>query len=335
MTDVENFLSRQYTALNLETVQNKLPSRGVFYFAGSCFAHYLHEKLKDRGLNAFEAPFGNMYNPHSLFSNMERLLDERYLEEEEIFIHDGLWKHYAFHSLVCKTDKQLFIEECNNQIKKHNNILKETTGLILTWGTSWVYEKKGSGIVNNCHKQPASDFSRRCLTYKEIYNKASLWLEKFNTINQKASVIMTLSPVRHIKDGLSVNSHSKAILRCVLQKLHDEKKMTYFPSYEILIDELRDYRWYGEDLVHPTDKTVSYICERFTNAYIKEDFQTYSAGINKLQKALNHRYLIEPSQEIKDEQKNRLLMQLAEIKKDFPEMNNLEMIKQKILNKFH
>ena len=216
---------------------------------GSCFSDEIGEQMQQRYLHVSCNPFGTLYNPLSIANAINMT------EVPELIEHEGLWHAMSHHGSFSRAEKDEAIEVVRGSIQTMQQALKEATVVIVTFGTSWVYEKNGA-IVGNCHKLPESCFTRRRLTLDEIVEAWKPILERYSDKRW----LFTVSPIRHIKDGLHENQLSKATLLQAVEQLGD-----YFPSYEIMLDELRDYRFYADDLVHPSSLAVNYIWERFVD----------------------------------------------------------------------
>ena len=218
---------------------------------GSCFSDEIGEQMKQRYMSVTCNPFGTLYNPLSIARALEMK------EMPELVEHEGLWHSMAHHGSFSRSTKEETAQAVRESMEVMQRALKEAKIVIVTFGTAWVYEMNGE-VVGNCHKLPESNFTRRRLTVEEIVAAWKPILEKYSDKHW----LFTVSPIRHIKDGLHENEISKATLLLAVEQLGD-----YFPSYEIVLDELRDYRFYADDLVHPSSMAVNYIWERFVDCY--------------------------------------------------------------------
>lgn len=229
---------------------------------GSCFADEIGAQMIRRGLNVTCNPFGTLYNPLSI---AQAISFQPSAFSPQLVYHEGLWHSMAHHGSLSRADKNEAEQAVRTSIETMQQALKEASVVIVTFGTAWIYELKGEGveakgerIVGNCHKLPESNFIRRRLTEQEIIEA---WLPILRRYPDK-HWLFTVSPIRHIRDGLHENQLSKATLLQAVEQLG-----SYFPSYEIMLDELRDYRFYADDLVHPSSLAVNYIWERFVQTY--------------------------------------------------------------------
>ena len=235
---------------------------------GSCFSDEIGEQMKQRNMSVTCNPFGTLYNPLSIANAIHSSFVHC---TSYIVHHDGLWHSMMHHGSFSRPTKEEAEEAVKASIETMQNALHEATVVIVTFGTAWVYEMNGH-VVANCHKLPAERFTRRRLTVEEIVDAWQSILERYPDKHW----IFTVSPIRHIKDGLHENQLSKATLLMAIEQLLDNRQSIvprqssnrqYFPSYEILLDELRDYRFYADDLVHPSSLAVNYIWERFADTF--------------------------------------------------------------------
>ncbi len=264
-------MNNEYLVVKLQTIIDIKPSEWKIGYedkilmVGSCFSDEIGEQMKQRYLDVVCNPFGTLYNPLSI----ARALNMN--EMPELIEHEGLWHSMAHHGSLSRADKHEAEEAIRGSVETMQKALCEANVVIVTFGTSWVYElvesqesRVESRIVGNCHKLPESCFTRRRLSVEEIVAAWKPILEKYNDKHW----LFTVSPIRHIKDGLHENQLSKATLLLALETIRNQlSAISYFPSYEIMLDELRDYRFYADDLVHPSSLAVNYIWERFVDAF--------------------------------------------------------------------
>lgn len=286
-----DFLSSSITPVEIPSFRKQISPGDRLYFGGSCFASHLHSFWQDHFLPGRTAPFGNIYNPESLKAAFGLLLSGRDIDESELFFHQDLWRHSLFDTLKSSPHKEVLLRDLNRELGTHREYLKSCRFMVITLGTAWVYRERETGlVVNNCHKRPASDFERVCMTGDEIRESLSSFYGVVKASLPDISFILTLSPVRHLRDSAMDNSLSKALLRCSLDEIcRQQKSADYFPSYEIMMDELRDYRWYAEDLTHPSSQAIGYIMRRFCGAAGTQELQNYLPRAEKLRNQMNHR----------------------------------------------
>ena len=266
-------------------------AQGVGYDAkifalGSCFAESISERLKRAKFSITTNPFGVLFNPFSIANALERLDDSRSFAVCDITAgRDSYFSFEAHSSLDGKSHTEAFAN-MNRAVAMGSKALHDADWVILTFGTAWVYEKSGR-VVANCHKQPASEFERRRLSVAEIVERYS---NLFDGVLRDKKVILTVSPVRHVGDGLQENSVSKATLRLAVEELVTKyENAHYFPSYEILIDDLRDYRYYADDLAHPSIMAVAYVWEKFCDTVLTDAAKTKLPLVEQIVAASEHR----------------------------------------------
>jgi len=258
---------------------------------GSCFVENIGSKLKSNKYQVDVNPFGVIYNPVSVCSSLRLLMEERELIEDDLNFHNNLWFSFYHHSKFSNIDLSQCLFDINKGIKESSKNLKEADYLFVTFGTSWVYELLSSGIiVSNCHKLPAKDFNRYRLNVDEIVSIYKDLLVELLVFNPNIKIVFTVSPIRHWKDGAHGNQLSKATLLLAVDQLTELfDQVSYFPSYEIVMDELRDYRFYSEDMLHMSDVAIKYIWQRFSDTYLSEESKQIQKQVAKFILAANHR----------------------------------------------
>ncbi|MHC2993094.1 hypothetical protein OB13_16475 [Pontibacter sp. HJ8] len=258
---------------------------------GSCFADVIGNKLLENKAHVLVNPFGTIFNPLSVCNLLGAAAGKPHAFEQHLVQHQEIWYAYDLHSSLSSPDRQELLQRIDQQLQSTRQALQEAKLLIITLGTAVGYRLHSTGhIVANCHKLPARHFSRQLLTTDEILAAFEHTLPLLRQLNPDLQVLLTVSPVRHIKETIEVNSVSKAILRLVCHQLDERHtQVGYFPAYEIMLDDLRDYRFYGRDMVHPTDTAEDYIWEKFTCAHLAKDFITFLKEWEKVRRALAHR----------------------------------------------
>ena len=263
---------------------------------GSCFAENMGEKFEYFKFQTIVNPFGIIFNPVSLEKLIRRSIEKRKFTENDIFFHNDLWHCFEVHSELSNSDKDVFLESLNDLISSTNKKLSDSTHIIITLGTSWVYrlrqaQSDSDGVVANCHKVPQKEFTKELLSIQQIEESIESIISLVHSVNPNCKFIFTVSPVRHIKDGFIENTLSKAHLISAIHKIinHHPLPNTYFPAYEIMMDELRDYRFYGEDMLHPNQTAIDYIWIQFFQNYISESEFRLMNAICEIQRALKHR----------------------------------------------
>ncbi|MEL7424669.1 MAG: GSCFA domain-containing protein [Bacteroidota bacterium] len=281
---------------------------------GSCFAEHMGGYLEQRKFRHLLNPFGIVYHPLVMARLLQQLLDDQAPNPDDLFKQQGLWRHYDFHSRYAHPDANKAAEIVARQHLAGAEAIHQLEVLVLTFGTAFGYRLKESGLwVNNCHKQAANLFNKQLAGVSEMTDALAPLLLTLKQRNPQLQVIMTVSPVRHLRDGLLENQRSKARLLLTQEVLSAELDFVhYFPAYEILLDELRDYRYYADDLLHPSALAIEIISERFSTAFMSDETRALSARIFSIVQALQHRPLHPESEAFKQfqEQTQQKLRQL-------------------------
>ena len=279
------------TKVNIQASEKKIGYQDSILLLGSCFADNIGDKFSEHYFQATVNPYGTLYNPASIATSLLPISSNLL----PICYHNGLWHSMMHHGSFSHTNKEEVLRRCQESREVMSNALKEASTIIITFGTAWVYEWNGE-VVANCHKLPANQFNRTRLTVDEIVEQ---WQSIIEQMPDK-HWIFTVSPIRHIKDGLHENQISKAILLQAVDCLTANNAMvSYFPSYEIMLDELRDYRFYAEDMVHPSRLAVDYIWQRFVDTYMTADTQNEMRSLHQLWRDRHHRFLHPETEEAK------------------------------------
>ena len=260
---------------------------------GSCFAENIGTKLQEAFFLTFINPFGVMYNPMSVAQGIRHLLSEKEFTAADLFQSGSLWNSLAHSSTFSAVTADEALQKINSRLQAARYFLHETNVMMITLGTAWVFELVDTRkIVSNCHKLPASRFTRRRLSVDEIINE---FTEVFGLLRNSypgLKFIFTVSPIRHWKDGAHENTVSKSTLHLALDALEKQFDFVhYFPAYEIMMDELRDYRFYASDMLHPSDVAVDYIWQRFGDTYFSSETLNLIKELERLRADLNHRPL--------------------------------------------
>lgn len=261
---------------------------------GSCFSENIGAKFEYFKFKNIVNPFGIIFNAVAIKNIILRIISQKSFTENDVFFHNDLWNCYEIHSALSHEKKDILLENLNKILMQSSAYLAETTHFFFTLGTSWVYRKITSNqVVANCHKMPQNNFSKEILSLSDTKKSIENIVLMIARINPNAQIIFTVSPVRHIKDGFFENNVSKAILlQAIFELIHSKKELLtvdYFPSYEIIMDELRDYRFFESDMLHPNALAISYVWERLVWTYIKENELETMQEITNIQKMLQHR----------------------------------------------
>ncbi len=261
------------------------------YLSGSCFATNIGEKLKENKIPGRFNPAGILYNPLSIANSLESAMSRRVIPENELFFHEGLWNHFDFHSNFSSPHKDHCLKNISESLLTSSESLKQADYLFVSFGTAYAYfHKKTNKIVANCHKQVSETFERNLLTVSDITERWSILIKQVSENNPKSKIIFTISPIRHWKDGATNNQFSKASLFLAIKELTESNpdKVFYFPAYEILQDELRDYRFYASDMLHPSETAVEYIWEKFGESFFNSETHETNIKIQKIRRAFRH-----------------------------------------------
>jgi hypothetical protein len=278
------------TVVDTQKNTNQISHKSQILMLGSCFTENIGQRLLELKFNVNVNPFGIIFNPISVANSIDRLISGTPYTEKDLFFYNEAWHSYMHHSRFSDANIHTCLNQINSNLEFSNGKLPETEYLILTFGTSWVFVHNAyNSVVSNCHKVPASHFTRRILNVSEIVECYQLIINKLKTIQPNLKVILTLSPVRHLKDGADGNQVSKAILRLAIHELCSLGLAEYFPSYEIMLDDLRDYRFYNTDMVHPSEQAIDYIFEKFSASYFNTDTLKLNQEISSIRTACKHR----------------------------------------------
>ncbi len=286
---------------------------------GSCFTEYMGRRLNDLLFPISCNPLGILFNPISILQTIQRIVSNKKVTQKDLFQQEGVWNSFDFHSQFAQLSAEDYIANINRQIEEAHQFAKSARYIFFTLGTSWVYEKNTDHkVVANCHKMPSNLFSRRRISCDECVEALSLMIQQIRSINKEAKVVFTVSPIRHWKDGAHGNQLSKATLLLAIDKLCEtERNCHYFPSYELLMDELRDYRFYADDMLHPNDLAQAYIWEKFQECYFNEETNQLNKRIEQVNQAIHHRPF-NPKSEGFAKFKAQTLQNIEKLREDYP-----------------
>lgn len=289
---------------------------------GSCFAENMGERLHNMRIPVYINPFGILYNPASIAKNISILLTNQNFEYSDIFEHGGLWHSWQHHGKFSHPDKEAILRGVNESLFEARNFMKKTQRLVITFGSAYVYVLKNTGeMVANCHKVPSSFFEKKRLSIEEIVTNFSETIHHLNQQNIDLQIVMTVSPVRYIRDGIIENQKSKAILLLAVEALCEKfSNVHYFPSYELVMDDLRDYRFYEDDMVHPNKQAIDYIWAFFKETYCTQNTLNIMTEVEKINAMLQHRPL-HPNTEGYQQFVNTLSNRIEAIQKKYPFLN--------------
>ncbi|TRX72044.1 GSCFA domain-containing protein [Carboxylicivirga sp. M1479] len=279
------------TEIDVDFTRNPISYDSNLLFVGSCFATNIGRYFSANYINACVNPFGVLYNPISIANSLRRLLDNNVFTLDDVLRKDGQYHTFFHHSSFNRDNQQDFLSTVNKAFQESQNHLTKTDFLIITFGTAYVFEhEKRSMVVSNCHKYPSKDFKRYPLSVDQIVKVYKELIIDLRTQYPNQKVIFTVSPVRHWKDGAHGNQLSKATLLLAIEELGRLfTHVSYFPAYELLLDDLRDYRFFSDDMLHPSDKAIEYIRAKFIASQYDDFGQSALQKLRKLLKAAEHR----------------------------------------------
>jgi lysophospholipase L1-like esterase len=278
------------TTVPLKKTENPVDYESELLLIGSCFVENMGGKLDYFKFQQLQNPFGILFHPLAIENLVKRSLENRHYKEAEVFESDGIWHCFDAHSDLRSKKPEVLLQLLNLRLNETKAALTNASHVIITLGTAWVYWHKATNkIVANCHKVPQKEFTKELLPIEVIATSLQNMVEKVAEVNPEAQLIFTISPVRHLKDGFVENQQSKAHLISAVHKVLKGHDVSYFPAYEIMMDELRDYRFYGKDLVHPNALAVAYIWEKFKSVWIDADCYSVMEEVDSIQKGLLHR----------------------------------------------
>ena len=279
------------TEIQLNKERNQIDYSANMLLIGSCFSENISKKLHYFKFKTSSNPFGILFNPIAIETLITNAINEKIYTENEVFQLNEQWHCFDAHSDLSSANKNDLLQNLNEAIRTTHQQLINATHILITLGTSWVYRFiETDSIVGNCHKVPQKKFLKELLTVDEIMTSLENMSTLIKNVNPKTNIIFTVSPVRHLKDGFVENSQSKAHLLAGIHQLVDKRKqLYYFPSYEIMLDDLRDYRFYNSDMIHPNETAIEYIWEQFKKVWIHEKSLSIMKEVDSIQKGLAHK----------------------------------------------
>jgi hypothetical protein len=260
---------------------------------GSCFADVIGNELRANKINTLVNPFGTVFNPVSIKKQLGLTVNNEPPDARLFLQNQDVHLHYDFHSSFWDKSQEGLVFNLKNSISEVHQFAEQSDILIVTLGTAFVYRHlETDQIVANCHKTPSQSFKKELLAIKNIVETLITLISKFKIQNSKLKTILTLSPVRHTRDGLEENQVSKSLLRVACHEVSESMpNVHYFPAYELLLDDLRDYRFYKPDLIHPNEVAEAYIFDKFTETYFSDDLKAFIKQWRPIRSALNHNVL--------------------------------------------
>lgn len=258
---------------------------------GSCFSEHIATKLIAHKFRVTQNPFGILYHPLAISTALKEIMSNKNYEKEDLICHHELWQSWNHHSDFSGLKVADVLSHINSNIATAHHSLKSVKHLFITLGTAWGYRLKSTRkLVANCHKFPNKEFDKELISVDTIVKEYGQLIEKIYQFNPSISIHFTISPVRHLRDGFRENQWSKSVLQLAVQQLQQQfSKLDYFPSYELVIDDLRDYRFYNEDMVHPNKVAIDYVWSKFSEVYFTSATMALNKQISKLVASSRHR----------------------------------------------
>lgn len=279
-----------YTEVIVKEAANKISHKDGIMLNGSCFTENIGNKFVCGGFETSINPFGILYNPVSICESLNRICTLEYMQEEDLVNVDGFWKSCSHHGSFRSENKEELLMMTNDGIRKSHDFLANAGVVILTLGTAWIYTLKESNrVLGNCHKLNSNLIRRSLLTVEQVKENLCKTLDMVRSLNPKIRFIITISPIRHWKEGYRDNMLSKSTLHLGVEAFCTCTASDYFPSYEIVMDQLRDYRFYAEDMLHPNQTTVNYIWDVFSETYISRESLALASDFQRLFDMKQHR----------------------------------------------
>ncbi len=258
---------------------------------GSCFAEEIGAKLSERKFNSLVNPHGILYNPLSVCESVNDYIANKKYTQADTFMHDELWRSFNHHGKFTDVNVDACLQNINHKISEAHQQLKNAKWLVLTFGSAFAYTHNDK-IVANCHKLPSSQFKKALLTKEQIVDAWQKQIIVLKEFNPQLNIMFTISPVRYVRDGVIENNRSKGILLDAVHTLIQQNpNCFYFPAYEIVIDELRDYRFFKEDLVHPNHLAINYVWQKFVDAACDDETKNFIVDYEPIMRSLQHRDL--------------------------------------------
>ena len=278
------------TEIKCSPASQQIDHQSKVVLLGSCFSEHMERKFDHFKFDSFSNPFGILFHPLAIEKAVEDCIAENYYTQDLLLKHNDSWLSLNHHSKFNHSDPEKTLTTINQHIEGAHTALKKASHVIITLGTAWIYTYNENGqTVGNCHKISQKKFTKSLLTSEEILKSLKGILKQIRGVNKEANFIFTLSPVRHLKDGFIENSLSKALLLTAIHEVAKDTGIYYFPAYEIMLDDLRDYRFYNSDMIHPNETAIDYIWDLFGSSWISESSIKLMTEIDEIQRSLAHR----------------------------------------------
>lgn len=302
--------------------KNLINYKSEILLLGSCFSENIGDKLNYFKFQTLQNPFGILFHPKAIERLITNAINEKTYSGKDIFFQNERWHSFESHSDLSSNNEKIILNKLNGAISITQRKLRNVSHIVITLGTAWVYRHiESDEIVANCHKVPQKKFLKELLSVDEITQSLDAIIQLIKSVNKNVSILFTVSPIRHLKDGFIENTQSKSHLIAAIHNVIDVRKnLHYFPSYEIMMDELRDYRFYAEDMIHPNKTAINYIWEKFLDSWFSDEVTSSMKEIDIIQKGLSHKPFNASSEKHKEFLSN-LEQKIVEIKTKFPFIN--------------
>ncbi|GAA4279605.1 GSCFA domain-containing protein [Gaetbulibacter aestuarii] len=276
------------TKIPLKQASNLIDYDSRLVFLGSCFSENIGQIFSDYKFQMVQNPFGILFHPAAIERFLQRAVEDYQFDSKDVFQHNERWHSFDAHSRLSQPHQEELIQNLNSESNSAKAAIKKATHVFITLGTAWGYLlNETHSLVANCHKLPQKNFTKVLFSVDEVKESLAKSVKAIRSLNEKVSIIFTISPVRHLKDGFVENMQSKAHLISAVHQMKSEG-VFYFPSYEIVMDELRDYRFYSEDMIHLNKIGIDYIWERLISVWLSPEAEKTMEAILKIQKGLQH-----------------------------------------------
>lgn len=313
------------TKIKLKDGEPKINHASHLFVLGSCFSEHIGGRLSVSQFQILQNPFGILFHPFGLEKFINRVVEQSFFTDKDIFQHNGLWHSFEAHSKMSHQNPNIVLERLNAAIKSSFEFINKSSHVLITLGTAFIYKHiEQEEYVSNCHKIPQRNFDKELISSERIQQVLLKIIQQFRSINPELHIIFTISPVRHQKEGFVENNRSKAhLITAVHEVIENVNNSSYFPSYEIMMDELRDYRFYKADMLHPNETAIAYIWEKFTRTWMTTDTLKIIQKVDKLQRNIKHR-AFNPDSEAHQLFLQKVEKQKKELKKRFPHFKFLD-----------
>lgn len=299
----------------------KIVHQNNLFLIGSCFSENIGSKFKQHKFSVLENPNGILFNPVSISKSITSYIENKQYSKVDLFYQNELWNSWEHHTRFSDVDLDVCLNRINASQQQAHQFIKTADWVFITLGSAFVYELENKSIVANCHKVPTDKFKKKLLSVEDVLAVLDHVMHRIFMHNPTAKIMFTISPVRHLRDGFVENNRSKAVLiQAVHHLVNKFNKLFYFPAYELVIDDLRDYRFYAEDLVHPNYAATNYVWDKLVDCCIDENTIQLMKQLNEINAAVNHKSF-NPTTEAHQKFIDTTLSKINTIKKIHPHIN--------------